>query len=67
MITRIGLVGLPQAVPRVRIHTALLESTLMASNKLRGGVCILRTVGSDLLSRKHRYGDASLGSSMDDA
>jgi hypothetical protein len=67
MITPSGLVGLPQVVPRVRLHTALLESTLMAGNELRRGVCILGTVGSDLLSWKRRRGDASLRSSMDDA
>jgi hypothetical protein len=59
-------VELPQAVPGVRRHTALLVSTLMDGNELRGGVPILGTVGSDL-NRTCRCGEASPRSSMDDA
>jgi hypothetical protein len=39
----------------------------MVGKKLRGGVRIFGTVGSDLLDRKRRCGDASPRSSMDDA
>jgi hypothetical protein len=53
------LVGLGQAVPRVRLHTALFESTLMVGNEWRGRMSILRAIRSDLLIQKRRRGDAS--------
>ena len=67
MTTRTRLVRLPQAVSEVKLHIALLASTMMAGNELRGGVRILGTLGSGLLGRKRRRGDASPRCLMDDA
>jgi hypothetical protein len=61
------LVGLPHAMSVIRLRIALLASTLMAGNELRGGARILGTFGSSLLGRKRRRGDASPRCSMDDA
>ena len=61
------LVGLPLAVSGVKLHIALLASTLMVGNELRGGARLLGTIGSGLLGRKRRGGDASPRCSMDDA
>ena len=65
--TRTRLVRLPQAVSEVKLHIALLASTMMAGNELRGGVRILETIGSGLLGRKRCRGDAFPRCSMADA
>ena len=61
------LVGLPRAVSGVRMHIALLALTLTAGNELSGGTRILGTIGSGLISRERRRGDASPRCLMDDA
>ena len=61
------MVGLPLAVPGVRLCIALLASTLMAGNELRGGALIHGTIGSGLLNRMCGRGDAFPRCSMDDA
>ena len=61
------MVGLPLAVPGVRLRIELLMSTLMAGNELRGSALILGTIGSGLLSQMCGRGDAFPRCSMDDA
>jgi hypothetical protein len=51
----------------VRLRIALLASTQMAGNELRGGTLILGTIRSGLLSRMCGRGDAFPRCSMDDA
>ena len=56
----------PSRYLSTKLCIALLASTLMVGNELRGGTHIIGTIGSGLLGRMRRRGDASPRCSMDD-